>query len=564
MKEKNIQELAIRMGLISVEDMCQYTIAQLVVMVANKVNELVDEVWRFETDVQEILKTQNENIQYLLGEGLHLEVGNIFDEWVQDGTFDTLINQTALKKVNDRIDETNAQLSQSNNVIENTNTTLEKSRMEFKDFTLGTLISSPSETFVAYDGFERENGSALGSLELGTSKWYTGGTGTWSIQDGHATASGHTNYALAYVGCWESDCMIEVDIKNVHKADKCGIACRVVDENNFLFVGVNYEGHIGLYRNNNGNITAYKGVQLKNGRTFTDGKITVIMRGENFKIFYDGFLQLDVDLGVNPTATKHGLIIGSSDDRFNKAVFDNFKITKAVTYPLSKNIRLDMKGKNLPWYWGVQKDETKDYSQQFINDQLRIEIRRSDNLVVNAHRSELSLESEQACESHIYSFDIKLSDVPGEFERDLSPEILAQWHGNANPDGSHFSAPLSLMARSGNFIIDINWDNYYKTDNNQITSKGNNASINLGAYELGRWYNFTFKVKWGWHESLNPMLEVYQDGILVVNRPCMPNCMNNKKGNYFKIGIYKYDWTNPNTQTTTDKRVVYYRNVYYN
>ena len=81
MKEKNIRELAKRMGLITVENMCQYTITQLVVMVANKVNELVDEVWRFETDVQETLKTQNENIQYLLGEGLHLEVGNIFDEW---------------------------------------------------------------------------------------------------------------------------------------------------------------------------------------------------------------------------------------------------------------------------------------------------------------------------------------------------------------------------------------------------------------------------------------------------------------------------------------------------
>ena len=117
MKEKNIRELAKRMGLITVENMCQYTIAELVVMVANKVNALVDEVWRFETDVQETLKTQTENIQYLLGEGLHLEVENIFDVWVQDGTFDTLINQSALKKVNDRLDETNAQLSGVNNLI---------------------------------------------------------------------------------------------------------------------------------------------------------------------------------------------------------------------------------------------------------------------------------------------------------------------------------------------------------------------------------------------------------------------------------------------------------------
>lgn len=111
MKEKNIRELAKRMGLITVENMCQYTIAQLVVMVANKVNELIGEVGQFELDVVETVKTQNEKIQYLLGEGLHLEVENIFDGWFEDGTFDTLINQSALKKVNDRIDETNAQMS---------------------------------------------------------------------------------------------------------------------------------------------------------------------------------------------------------------------------------------------------------------------------------------------------------------------------------------------------------------------------------------------------------------------------------------------------------------------
>lgn len=114
MKEKNILELARRMNLISVDDMCKYTITQLVVMIANKVNELIDEVGQFESDVVETVKTQNENIQYLLGEGLHLEVENIFDGWIQDGTFDTLINQTAIKTVNDRLDETNARLSQTN------------------------------------------------------------------------------------------------------------------------------------------------------------------------------------------------------------------------------------------------------------------------------------------------------------------------------------------------------------------------------------------------------------------------------------------------------------------
>ena len=106
MFDNNIHELAKRVGLITVEDMCQYTIAELVYKIANKMNELLNEVGTFESDVLKTVKEQNDKIHYLLGEGLHLEVATIFDQWMVDGTFDTLINQTALKKLNERIDET--------------------------------------------------------------------------------------------------------------------------------------------------------------------------------------------------------------------------------------------------------------------------------------------------------------------------------------------------------------------------------------------------------------------------------------------------------------------------
>ena len=112
MKEKNIREIARRMNLVTIDDMCRYSIPQLVLMIANKMNELIDGVGQFESDVDEIVKSQNEKIQHLLGEGLLLEVENVFNEWFKDGTFDTLINQSALKKVNERIDETMVQLSQ--------------------------------------------------------------------------------------------------------------------------------------------------------------------------------------------------------------------------------------------------------------------------------------------------------------------------------------------------------------------------------------------------------------------------------------------------------------------
>lgn len=117
---EKLQNLAVSMQLVTVEDMQKHSIPQLVTMIANKMNELIQEVYRFEGDVSDVVKTQNDNIQYLLGEGLHLEVATVFENWMNDGTFDTLINQTALKKVNDRIDETNAQLCEINSNFKST------------------------------------------------------------------------------------------------------------------------------------------------------------------------------------------------------------------------------------------------------------------------------------------------------------------------------------------------------------------------------------------------------------------------------------------------------------
>lgn len=135
---EKIQNLAVSLQLVTVEDMRKHSLPQLVTMIANKLNELMNEVHRFETDVIEMVETQNENIQYLLGEGLHLEVATVFENWMEDGTFNTLINQTALKKVNDRIDETNAQLSE-----------IKKYKINVKDFgAKGDGVTDDTQAFI--------------------------------------------------------------------------------------------------------------------------------------------------------------------------------------------------------------------------------------------------------------------------------------------------------------------------------------------------------------------------------------------------------------------------------
>ena len=91
-----IKSVAQRLGIITVEDMERYTALELIMMIANKIND------------------HSDKIQHLLDEGLLSEVEQIFDEWLQDGTFDKLVNQSALKELNKRIDETDAQLSTLN------------------------------------------------------------------------------------------------------------------------------------------------------------------------------------------------------------------------------------------------------------------------------------------------------------------------------------------------------------------------------------------------------------------------------------------------------------------
>lgn len=121
MNYEQLKNVAIQLGTITVEDCRRYTLLELVYKIANKVNEIIETWIKVETDllenyeelecrVDDDLRIQNEKIKWMLEEGLLDSVVNVFNEWQIGGTFDRLINQIALKTVNDRIDETNAQL----------------------------------------------------------------------------------------------------------------------------------------------------------------------------------------------------------------------------------------------------------------------------------------------------------------------------------------------------------------------------------------------------------------------------------------------------------------------
>ena len=107
---KELIQALINQGIITAIDIQRMTTLELLLNIVERVNEL-----------HGMTKEGLEAVQRLLDKGVQEEVIAQLDKWVQDGTFDTLINQSALKKVNERIDETNAQLSE----VANKGTTVE-------------------------------------------------------------------------------------------------------------------------------------------------------------------------------------------------------------------------------------------------------------------------------------------------------------------------------------------------------------------------------------------------------------------------------------------------------
>ena len=92
---KNVMNL----GIITEDDVKRLTAIELMMLIIERTNGLLNHV--------EII---DEKLTNLLEE-IRTTTIELLNKWKEDGTLEELINQTALKHVNDRIDETNTQLS---------------------------------------------------------------------------------------------------------------------------------------------------------------------------------------------------------------------------------------------------------------------------------------------------------------------------------------------------------------------------------------------------------------------------------------------------------------------
>jgi hypothetical protein len=168
----------------------------------------------------------------------------------------------------------------------------------------------------------------------------------------------------------------------------------------------------------------------------------------------------------------------------------------------------------------------------------RFELQKSDPVINNGTRAELTAPFEPRGTERWYGFSIFLPDG---WTYDRSAEILTQWHQHWDVGSS---PPLALVTRRGNWEISQNWEGYGQ----------HNV---LGQYQTGRWTDWVFHVRWS--SGMDGLVQVWKDGQPVAgfeNRTGK-NTYESSYGNYMKIGIYKWDWSQSKPSDTT-RRVMFH------
>ena len=171
-----------------------------------------------------------------------------------------------------------------------------------------------------------------------------------------------------------------------------------------------------------------------------------------------------------------------------------------------------------------------------------------------AYRTEVSGPGSEVGKEYWYGFSIFL---PGDYAADNIWEIVAQWHGV--PDfkiGEDWRNPvMALSTDGGKWGLLTRWDAKANTFEGGKRTYGGTKRYDLGPYRKERWTDWVVHVKWSYRPD--GILEVWKNGKRIVEQKG-PNAFNDKKGPYFKMGLYK-GWKDPRRAgDALSKRVLYH------
>jgi len=142
---------------------------------------------------------------------------------------------------------------------------------------------------------------------------------------------------------------------------------------------------------------------------------------------------------------------------------------------------------------------------------------------------------------------------------DPAPEGVFQLHDKMpNNASSNWTNPFGIMNKNGRWTCHITYDvvNISTDGGKNIVSK----EYDLGAVVPGKWVDWVLHTNYSWRDT--GYVQVYKDGVKVVDYtgPCAYN--GAMPDPYFKFGIYKWPWaiSGFTPATTTSLRVFYFDN----
>ncbi len=179
----------------------------------------------------------------------------------------------------------------------------------------------------------------------------------------------------------------------------------------------------------------------------------------------------------------------------------------------------------------------------------RFEINKNDPKIWGSTRSELSQAQNTARPEGWYGFSQYFPDT---YIFDTSGEVVAQWHDQSDVGEAVDRSPSNAIITSDD---KLKW--MIRWDADKIMTSGTSDGliyIDLGSIPKNQWIDWVVHIKYA--PDNRGILEVWKDGVKVIDRQNMPNSYNDDKYPYFKFGLYKWEWG-----TATSKRVMYFDEV---
>ena len=190
------------------------------------------------------------------------------------------------------------------------------------------------------------------------------------------------------------------------------------------------------------------------------------------------------------------------------------------------------------------------------NHVARFRLHRGDPIVSDGKRAELQIDGIGEIgtgRDFWYGFRTYL---PVDWKYDHEYEVLAQWKGKRDkPQEQSKSPALALRVRKEHWYITNRWDERPITPNNRSPHE----TLWRGHLTAGAWTEWVVHARWSFRED--GFLQVWKDGRQIIEKRGA-NTYNDRRRMYFKIGIYKAPWGDPDRQSLVDRRIVYHDDVW--